>query len=158
VAYDPKTPWVFLYRDPIEVLVSQQRQPGMQLVPEIISPSLYGIDSGDGVTTGEYSARVLAKICQAAADNIGGGGLLIDYRELLEAVFTKILPHFGAACGAQERTSMRDEARYAAKAPSFEFAGDSEAKQRRATSALRGLAERHFGDVIRQLEDLRKAQ
>ncbi len=155
----PKTPWVFLYREPIEVLVSQLNQRGAQMVPEIVPPSLYGIESFEGISSNEYNARVLANICQAAADNFGdGGGLLVDYRELPEAVFTKILPHFGVACGAQERATMCGMARYDAKAPGFEFAGDSEAKQRRATGALRSLAERHFGDVFRQLEDFRKAQ
>jgi len=41
------------------------------------------------------------------------------------------------------------------KAPSFEFANDSEAKQQEASELIRTLAERHLGDVYRHLEDLR---
>ena len=44
----PSVPWVFLYRDPVEVLVSQMRQRGAQTVAEIIPPSFYGIDGSDG--------------------------------------------------------------------------------------------------------------
>ena len=39
----PDVPWVFLYRDPVEVLVSQMRQRGMQMVPQFLPPSFYGI-------------------------------------------------------------------------------------------------------------------
>lgn len=46
-------------------------------------------------------------------------------------------------------------ARHDAKAPSFEFANDSEAKQREASELIRTFAERHLGDVYRHLEDLR---
>jgi hypothetical protein len=152
----PSVPWVFLYRDPVEVLVSQMRQRGTQMVSEIVSPSLYGIDDADGMRSDEYCARVLNKICSAVVENDGaGGGLLINYRELPDAIWTKILPHLGVACSERERAAMRLAARQDAKAPSFEFANDSEAKQRDATELIRTLAERHLGEVYRQLEELR---
>ncbi len=104
----PDVPWVFLYRDPAEVLVSQMRQRGAQMIPQFMPPSLYGIDAGDGLPTEDYCARVLAAVCQAAIDNHGaGGGLLLNYRQLPQAVWTTIMPHFGMACGAHERDTMR---------------------------------------------------
>lgn len=152
----PSVPWVFLYRDPVEILVSQMRQRGTQMVSEIISPSLYGIDDAEGMRGEEYCARVLNKICSAVVDNTGkGGGLLVNYRELPEALWTKILPHFGVACSESERAIMSRAARHDAKAPSFEFADDSEAKQQEASELIRTLAERHLGDVYHHLEDLR---
>jgi hypothetical protein len=152
----PSVPWVFLYRDPTEVLVSQMRQRGAQTVSEIVSPSLYGIDKPDGMGSEEYCARVLNKICSAVVENDGkGSGLLVNYRELPGAFWTRILPHFGIECSASERDIMSLAARFDAKAPSFEFASDSEAKQREATELIRALAERHLGDIYRQLEDLR---
>ncbi len=53
---------------------------------------------------------------------------------------------------------MARPARYHAKSPQLEFAGDSEAKQRQATEAIRAQAERHLGEVYRRLEELRAAQ
>ena len=154
----PSVPWIFLYRDPVEVLVSQMRQRGAQTVPELVPPRLYGIDDADGMPAEEYCARVFGKICQAAIDGYGlGGGLLVNYRELPAATTTKILPHFGAACGEGERKIMMEAARYDAKAPSFEFADDSETKQRQASELIRTLAGRHLGGVYRQLEALRKS-
>jgi hypothetical protein len=150
----PETPWVFLYRDPVEVLVSQAHQRGMQMVPDILSPRLYGIDGAEAMTLDEYSACVLGKVCEAAADNAGAGGLAVNYRELPEAFWTKMLPHFGVAYDEAERDAMRRAARYDAKSPHFEFASDSAAKQREATASIRDLAERHAGAAYRRLEAL----
>ena len=61
----PSVPWVFLYRDPVEVLVSQMRQRGMQMVPGMMPPHLYGLEGDEGMSAAEYSARVLEKICRA---------------------------------------------------------------------------------------------
>lgn len=152
----PSVPWVFLYRDPVEVLVSQMRQRGTQMVSEIISPSLYDIDDAAAMRGEEYCARVLNKICSAVVDNNGEGGrLVVNYRELPDAFWTRILPHFGVAYSECEREAMRLAARYDAKAPSFEFANDTEAKQREASELIRTLADRHLGGVYRQLEELR---
>lgn len=149
----PTVPWVFLYRDPVEVLVSQRRQPGSQMVPDIVSPSFYGIDGYDGVD--EYHARVLAKICDAAVVGLRtGGGLPINYRALPESVFTKILPHFGIGCSAPERQNMAQATRNDVKSPGSAFAGDSAIKQQEASARVRALAQRHLSDVYRRLEAL----
>jgi hypothetical protein len=152
----PSVPWVFLYRDPVEVLVSQMRQRGAQMVPELVSPGLYAIDGAEGMTSEELCARVLARICQAAIDGYSqGGGLLINYSELPGAVATKVLRHFGVASSEQECETMMRAALYDAKAPSFEFASDSETKQRQASELVRAQADRHLGAVYRRLEQLR---
>lgn len=148
-------PWVFLYREPIEVLVSQMRQHGTQMVAEIMPPSLYGIDESADTHTDDYCALVLNKVCAAALANIElGGGLLINYRELPEAVATRILPHFGIAATAPDRETMQRVARYDAKAPSFEFTDDAAAKRREATDLVRAAAERHLADIYRRLQAL----
>ena len=82
---------------------------------------------------------------------------MINYRELPDAIWTKILPHFGVTYDERERDIMRTAARYDAKAPSFEFSSDSEAKQRDATELIRTAAERHLGGIYRRLEALRSA-
>ena len=144
----PAVPWLFLYRHPVEVLVSQLQMPGMQMVPQFGPASLYGIDSFDGAE--DYYARALAKICHAALDD--GEGLFVNYRELPQAVFTDILPHFGMACSERERSVMSEAARFDAKTPQLEFANDSAEKRRRASERTRALAERHLGEIYRRLE------
>lgn len=148
----PTVPWVFLYRDPVEVLVSQVQRRGAQMVPEIVPPSLYGIDGAAGMASEDYCARVLRNICEATIGH--DRGLTINYRELPEALWTKILPHFGVACDDGDRAIMSSAARNDAKAPHFPFAGDSETKQRQASELIRAAAERHLGGVYRHLETL----
>jgi hypothetical protein len=155
----PTVPWVFLYRDPVEVLVSQLRVPGTQMIPGGIGPNLYGIERSYGPGTAEdYYARVLAKVTEpAVAHYSAGGGLLVNYRQLPDALFTAILPHFGVECSAGDRAAMTEAARYDAKTPGFEFEPDSGAKQQAATPIARAAAERWLGDLYRRLEVLRAA-
>jgi hypothetical protein len=155
----PAVPWVFLYRDPVEVLASQMSQPGTQMLPSGIGPNLYGIERSYGPGTAEdYYARVLAKVCEPVLRHYGeGGGLLVNYRELPEALFSAILPHFGVTGDEADRAAMIEATRYDAKSPGMAFTPDSEAKQRGASAATRAAAERWLCDPYRRLEALRAA-
>jgi len=144
----PAVPWLFLYRHPVEVLVSQLQMPGMQMIPQFVPRSLYGIDTCDG--NDDYYARVLAKICEAALDR--GGGLFVNYRDLPQAVFTKILPYFRISCSEREHAIMAEVTRFDAKMPQLEFTNDSAEKRRQASERTRALAERHLGEIYRRLE------
>jgi len=155
----PAVPWVFLYRDPVEVLASQVSQPGTQMLPRGTGPDLYGIERSYGPGAAEdYYARVLAKVCEPVLRHYGQGGLLVNYRELPQALFTAILPHFGVACVEAERAAMTEAARYDAKARGMTFAPDSEAKQRAASAATRAAAVRWLHDPYSRLEALRAAR
>lgn len=151
----PDVPWLFLYRDPVEVLVSQMRQRGMQTVPQFLPPGFYGIDAAERMTKEAYCARVLAAVCRAALDHRGlGGGLFLDYRHLPHAVFTAVLPHFGLSCSDAERVRMGQAAQRNAKSPGFAFVGDSQSKQDGASAAVRRAAGCHLGEIHVRLERL----
>jgi len=155
----PDVPWIFLYRDPIEVMVSQLRMPGTQMIPKDVGPSFYGIERayGQGMTE-DYYAQVLAKICEAIlAHYREGGGLLVNYRQLPDALLTAILPHFGVACSDADRAVMAAAAGFDAKHPDFTFTPDGEAKQQAATSVARAATERWMGDIYGRLESMRTA-
>jgi len=156
----PDVPWVFLYRDPVEVLVSQMRQRGVQMVPQYMPPSFFGLDAAGYLMDEDYCARVLGVICRAVIDHheIGrqdlGGGLILNYRQLPDAVCSAILPHFGMACGDEERQRMRQIAQQDAKSPTLQFAADTDRKQREATDKIRLAADRHLGEIYNRLEAL----
>jgi hypothetical protein len=153
----PAVPWVFLYREPVEVLVSHMRVPGMHTIPGVLSPSPFGIDGGERMPAEEYCARVLQTICAAALDNLPlGGGLFINYDELPDAVCTRILPHFGIMHDDSSRAAMQRAARNDAKMPYREFASDRASKQSEATTAIRGAAELHLAEVYQKLEARRQ--
>lgn len=151
----PDVPWIFLYRDPVEVLVSQAREPGPQLLRQITPPALYGLDDTEDEPDLDYIVRALDRICNAAADALASpGGLAINYRDLPEAVEARILPHFGFSLDEAERAALRAAARFDAKAPASVFSADSTAKQALAPAALRDLADRTLRGAIGRLDAL----
>jgi hypothetical protein len=155
----PDVPWVFLYRDPVEVLVSQLAMPGAQMIPGMLGPDLCGLAPDyDPNRPEDYYARVLAEVCQPVLRHCSAGqALLINYRELPEAVWTAILPHFGIAVSEGDRADMTAAARNDAKVPDLEFAGDSRSKQQAATAATRAAADKWLGDIYAELETRRRA-
>ena len=155
----PDTPWVFLYRDPVEVMVSHVRRRGMQMVPSLVPPETFGIDLPDGVPNEDYCARVLAAVCEGALAHYAiGGGRLVNYRQMPEALLTTLLPHFGVEASDAEVTAMRAATVRDAKIPEQAFTPDGEAKQEAATATLREICERRLGTVYRDLEALRAAE
>jgi hypothetical protein len=155
----PDTPWVFLYRDPVEVMVSHVRRRGMQMIPDFVPPAVFGLDLADGVPNDDYCARVLAAVCEGAARHYpAGGGRLVDYRELPEALFTTILPHFDVTVSEAEAAVMRQATARDAKAPQQVFAPDGATKRQAATAAVREICERRLGPVHRRLVALRAAE
>jgi len=152
----PDTPWLFLYRDPVEVLVSHARMRGLQTVPGVMDDIL-GIAGPEGATSEAHVARVLARICAAVIEHHHlGGGLLVDYRDLPEAMESRVLPHFGITPDADARAAMRKAAARDAKRPTLSFARDIEDKQRAATASLRAAAAAHLAEPYRRLDAIRR--
>lgn len=153
----PGTPWLFLYRDPLEVMVSQRREPGAQMVPQLVASSIFGLEP---MTPGpDYTARVLNRICTAAAEALASPrGLAFNYRDLPETFDTRILPHFGFAPDAAERAAMHDALGVDAKSPTMPFTPDSAAKQAAASTHLRALTQTHLAGIVRRLDAIAAAQ
>jgi hypothetical protein len=148
----PGTPWVFLYRDPTEVMVSQMRRRGMQTLPDRVPPALLGLDEPVDAPLEDYVAGVLAAICAAAASaHQAAGVLLVNYDELPRALAGRILPHFGVAASPEEIAVMEAAAGRDAKDPQRVFAPDSAA----ATPAIRAAVQRHLAGVYARLETAR---
>jgi hypothetical protein len=103
----------------------------------------------------DYYARVLAAICAPVLTHHADGGLIVDYRDLPQALWTKILPHFGIACSESDRAVMVEAARFDAKSPFFAFTPDSDAKRQAASASVRAAAARHLGGIYRLLEEFR---
>ncbi len=154
----PDTQWIFLYRDPTEVLVSHAARPGAQMFPDLAGPRVRRFDDKYPIASAEHYARILADFCEAALTQYSaGGGLLVNYQELPDALWTRILPHFGATVSETERTSMMEAGRYNAKAPDRLFAGDSETKRLSATPEILAAAEKWLAPLYQQLEARRTA-
>jgi hypothetical protein len=132
--------------------------PGSQMIPGLLGPDLTPLGLAyDPARPEDYYARVLAKICEPALRHYSPEHtLLINYRQLPDALWTAILPHFGVPVSESDRAAMAAAAHYDAKVPSFEFSGDSEAKQKAATAETRAAAAEWLGDIYARLEMLRR--
>src|SRR2546430_1503974 len=82
---------------------------------------------------------------------LGGLLLVVNYRQLPEALWTTIMPYFGAECSDGDRVAMTEAARHDAKTPSFEFTPDAAGKQREATASTRSVADERLGEIYRRL-------
>ena len=123
----PDTPWLFLARDPLDVLVSHRRQTGMNMLPTVVSPELFGIDlvAATAMPFEEYGARVLGATCSQALAYRDERALFLDYEDLPCAVFEHVLDWFGLAAGVAERAAMDVASRRDAWNPSRPFSRDA---------------------------------
>lgn len=137
----PDVPWIFLYRDPVEVLVSHERSTAALTIPGAINPTVFGLDLADVVDLSPmaYAARVTAAIGEAALQHLDEDGRLVRYDELPGA-FPAILSHFGVDASDAELGRMNQVARENAKARGMPFVPDSMAKQAEASDEIREAA------------------
>jgi hypothetical protein len=156
----PDVPWIFLYRDPLEVMASIELERPRQMHPGGIEAGLLGLDAAAAfaLAPGAYGARVLARICEAALAHCADGGRLIEYRQLPDAVWRDVLAHFGLHYGADALARMCEVARFDAKRPEAPYADDSEQKRRGADAETRELAERLLAPLHARIEAARLAQ
>lgn len=156
----PGVPWVFVYRDPVEVLVSQMRRRGLQAVPGVLEPELFGMGAGEAraMAPEEYVARVLAAILRSVLDSTAPGGLLVSYDELPGAIPDRIAPHFGLHPDAGARAEMARLAGADAKNPVLPFSPDREEKRRAASPEVRRVAAEWLEPLLWRLEERRRAE
>jgi len=156
----PDVPWIFLYRDPLEVMASIGLVRPRQMMPGGIDAALLGLDPAStlAMTPNAFTARVLERICEAALAHAADGGRLIEYRQLPEAVFTDAFVHFGLRCSSDALARMREITRFDAKRPDVLHADDGEQKQRSADDEVRDLSARLLAPLYARLETARRAQ
>jgi hypothetical protein len=161
----PQTKWIFIYRDPVEVMASLLRTPsgtmGQWFRNRVVTARRLGMPAiaDGGMWPAEFLARTLRRGCEsaiAAAETTPAGGFLaVSYRRLPDAVWETIGPHFGIDFNEREREAMREAARYSAKNTNGqEFTPDSEKKKQEAAAHVHVLAERMVMPMIRKLESL----
>jgi hypothetical protein len=157
----PSVPWIFVYREPVEVLMSHSRQMGGQMIPGVLEPALFGWDAQavSRMCLGEYGARVLARIGEAALEQARAGrGRLVNYRQLPGVVWPSLMRYWGADCPEQAPEAVARVCGFHAKNPKLPFADDTEAKNRAAPEEMRQLARQWLDGVYQQLETQRQAQ
>ncbi|WP_260961540.1 sulfotransferase [Pseudomonas citri] len=149
----PDTPWLFLYRDPLEIAVSHLRRPGMHMVPGMIGASV--LDDGLPFSTQEDAiARRLGRLLHVGLEHCQAfAGMAVNYSELPEAMTGRLATFFGLD-EEQCRQALAAAGRHA-KQPTQAFASDSEDKRREASPLLRERVMQWAQGPYEALETLR---
>ncbi len=159
----PGVPWVFLYRDPVEIVVSQLHQVSGRMLPGPETAAWLGMNLFDALQTSqeEFCAQALGRIASAAAEAAAHDplGRLVNYSELPDALESVVAPWFGVDLSHADRETMRSVTRYHAKSPGrLVFQPDAARKQRDAGAELRAVVQRWVGPAYTRLEEMRGQQ
>lgn len=133
----PDTPWIFLTRDPLEIAVSQLAMPGHHVVPGMLGADLLGIAGGEHMPRPEYVARVLGRLCEAAAEHRDTAkGMIVDYRDLSAALAGAIPRHFGIPIDDALRRHLEALRTMNSKRPREAFVADTARKRAEASDDI----------------------
>jgi hypothetical protein len=154
----PRTPFVFLYRDPVEVMLSQRAEPGWLTVPGTV-PRFLGIADDDAIPGVDFSAKVIGTICAAAADHAAElAGPYINYAELPLAITSRILPHFGIEPDAATLERITQISRIDSKRPTETFDRTTRESASDATPEILVAVERHLAEPLARIAGLNPNQ
>jgi hypothetical protein len=151
----PDVPWIFLYRNPVEIMVSHIRRRGAHMIPWVIKGILPELSFEESLQLPpeEYFARVLGKVCESVLDSlIKGEGLAVNYTELPQAVPALILKHFKVELNRKDVDKMFETAKFNAKNPYLSFSADSESKKNEASRTALAAAEKYVNPYYEEFE------
>lgn len=150
----PDTPWLFLYRDPLEIAASHLQQPGMHMVPGLLGESPLNLADETPTPREAFIARRLGRLLQTAAElHRQHGGLLLNYSELPMALGGRLRTVFGLNAG-QVAVALEGSGQDA-KRPQQAFAADAQLKRDGASAPLREAVSRWAEAPYSELEALR---
>ena len=96
----PAVPWIFLYRHPLEVLVSHRRVRGMGMVTGLIK---HRAITRHSTNLDEYATYILSLICASVLkQQCNPNAQFVNYTQLPQFVTSTLLKHFQLACTDEE--------------------------------------------------------
>lgn len=149
----PQTPWLFVYRDPLEIAVSHLRRSGMHMVPGMLGAT--ALDDGLPDSSREdYLARRIGRLLELGLEyGQALGGVPVNYSELPGAMAGRLGDFFRLDEGQRGR-AFESVAQHA-KQPSEGYVPDSESKQREASALLRACITERADSAYQALEHWR---
>jgi hypothetical protein len=125
----PDVPFIFLYRRPDEVIRSHQKLRGMQAVPGVIEPALFGFDANEVMQMNfdEYTAEVLESYMRAFINILKSdkNSMAINYNEGAMNMMYKIAAFTKLPISADDEAVMIQRAGFHAKYPGEKFSEPS---------------------------------
>ena len=158
----PDVPWLFLYRDPIETIVSNVNDPPTWLTDDDwrVLASITGAtpDEVAKMTIAERCARSIGSFYSHACDLANDQSLLLNYNQLSVPVISDVLKFFKISPSSQELDAIARASGFYAKEISGTrpFVADADAKQKLASDLIRELAVRWSEEPYQRLEQKRQ--
>lgn len=152
----PGTPWVFMYRDPVEVLVSHQSKPIWMHMQEALPGCGLQPPAGFGDDPEEGAAWMLSVVLQQARQAMlrYDNGLLLNYSELPQALETMSV-HFGVAMESLDAEALNAVMGRNAKQRHEVYLPDTAEKRAAANAHITELAARWLDEPYQLLEQRR---
>ena len=154
-------PWLFLYRDPIETIVSNVNDPPTWLLDEDwrVLASIIRVSPAEvaAMSLEERCARAIAAFYSQARKLANDRSMLLNYNQLTVPVISSVLEFFKVSPSAQELEAIARASGVYAKEISGTrpFVADGDAKRKRASDLIREMAARWANEPYQRLEQKR---
>lgn len=148
----PDVPWVFLYRNSVEVLVSQKRKRGFFTIPKAIKGKIFNQITSD-THFDDYHKEVIYEIFKTALKYKDlPNGLFIDYKDLKSSIIDTILPHFKLDLSKDDIKKIDERLSFDAKEPKQNFKDDTKDKNDEASEDIKSFCKDHIFDTYQKLD------
>jgi hypothetical protein len=168
----PKVPWMYIYRDPVQVMMSHVKD-DPNLNHAICTRSMHGgrppspieeIAKRHGRRGGardlqraEYCASHLAMLTESAVNSLNDVAIPVNYDQLPDILWEKIMPSiFGRPLTQMEIDNLESISHEYSKGRgnrAGEFKGDSEQKERAASEEVRAAAKEFLQESFDTLNE-----
>lgn len=151
----PDVPCVFLYRDPVEILVSNMANPFQQWLFESEVTGCNITTMTEVNTVLENCAAALRRTSHAFLDSIPERHLIANYSQFSRALIERVLDFFAMSASPSEIDQMLSAGKGHSHHPGATFEPDTQKKQRSASPKLRAVADKYLGELYHKLESMR---
>jgi hypothetical protein len=155
----PNVPWLFLYRDPVETIVSNLKDVPSWLLDgdRRVLASITNSSPAEiaEMSLAELCARTIGSLYSTAYNLADGNSMLLNYKQLSVPVIASVLNFFKVSLSTEELDAIaRTSGVYSKEASGTRaFVADAETKQKLASDLVREVSERWAGKPYRLLEE-----
>jgi predicted RNA methylase len=152
----PDVPWIFLYRDPIEILVSQNRKRGFFTVPGVLKGKLLN-EVPKETHFNDYHKIMIEKIFETAVEKIqqyqdDKKCMVINYEQLHQNLLFKVFKLFGMDLSPENQQLIEQRLKFSSKKPQASFQNDTVQKQQEASDDLKVYVEKNIQNYYKALK------
>ena len=160
----PNVPWLFLYRDPVETIVSNLKDvpPWLLDNDRRVLASIIGASPNEvaEMNLEELCARTIGSLFSTAHGLANDNGMLLNYKQLSVPVISSVLRFFKVSPSTTELEKIEHGGQMYSKeaSDSRAFVADADAKQQLASAAVREAATKWASESYQLLEQKRLEQ